>query len=185
MEKIKHLMTHAVKLLQYYIDRVWYLPLLAVLAAVDTFLVIIPSDGIAISSAMLKPKKWFYFGIFSAVGSTLGGILLCYVIQTYGIQIVDSLFPHLQASSVWIHTQKFFDEYGLWLLFVIAATPLSQQPVLILAALARIPLFEIFLITLAGRSIKFCLLAYLGSHAPHLLKKLWGEQEELKEVGIE
>lgn len=185
MNKIKRLVTHAVKLLQYYIDRVWYLPLLAILAAVDTFLVIIPSDGIAISSSMLKPSKWFYFGIFSAIGSTIGGVALCYIVQHYGIQAVDSFFPHLQASSIWIHTQKFFDEYGLWLLFAIAATPLSQQPVLILAALARIPLFEILLITLAGRSIKFCLLTYIGSHAPHLLKKLWGEQDELREMGID
>lgn len=185
MEKLKRLITHAVKLLQYYIDRAWYLPLLSLLAILDTFLVVIPTDGITISSSMLKPAKWFYFGVFSAIGSAVGGIILCYVVQLYGIQVVESLFPHIQASGAWIQTQKFFDEYGLWLLFVIAATPLSQQPVLILAVLAKVPLLQIFLITLVGRWVKFALLAYVGSHAPHLIKKFWGVQDELKEVGIE
>lgn len=185
MNKLKRLITHAVKLLQYYIDRVWYLPLLSVLAILDVFLVVLPTDGLTISSSMLKPAKWFYFGLFSAVGSAVGGLILCYIIQSYGIQVVESLFPHIQGSNAWIQTQKFFDQYGLWLLFAIAASPLSQQPVLILAVLAKIHLFEIFLITLLGRSLKFILFAYIGSHTPHLIKKLWGMKDELQEVGIE
>lgn len=185
MDKLKRLITHAVKLLQYYIDRLWYMPFLSVLAILDVFLVVIPTDGLTISSSMLKPAKWFYFGLFSAVGSTIGGIILCYVVHYYGIQIVESLFPHIQATQAWIQTQKFFDVYGLWLLFAIAASPFSQQPVLILAVLAKIPLFQIFLITLLGRSVKFLLFAYIGSHAPHLIKKFWGMKDELEEVGIE
>lgn len=185
MEKIKRLITHAVKLLQYYIDRVWYLPFLSLLAILDTFLVVIPTDGITISSSMLKPPKWFYFALFMAIGSAIGGLMLIYFIDIYGIQFVEKLFPNIQESATWIRSQKFFDSYGLWLVFIISATPLSQQPALILAALAGTPLMQIFIVNFIGRCIKFCLIAYVSSHAPHLIKKLWGVKDELKEVGIE
>lgn len=184
MEKLKRLITYAVKLLQYYIDRVWYLPMLSLLAILDVFLIVIPTDGLTISSSMLKPKKWFYFGVFSAAGSVIGSMILCYIVQIYGVHIVDTLFPNMQSSHIWLQTQKFFDAYGLWLLFAIALSPLSQQPVLILAVLAKVPLLQIFVITIIGRMIKFLLFAYIGSHAPHLIKKLWGMKDELTEVGI-
>lgn len=185
MDKIKRFITHAVKLLQYYIDRIWYLPLLSLLAILDNFLVVIPTDGILISSSMLKPHKWLYFSLFVGIGSAIGALILAYIIQLYGIQVVETMFPDIQSSSAWIRTQKFFDEYGLWLLFAVAATPFTQQPAIILAVLAGIPLVQIFLVSLAGRTLKFIIMAYVGSHAPHLLKKLWGVRDELKEVGIE
>lgn len=185
MKKLKHLITHAVKLLQYYIDRAWYLPVLSVLAFLDNFLVVVPTDGILISSSMLKPQKWFFFALFVAIGSAVGALGLAYIIEIYGIQIVESLFPNIQASVAWIRTQTFFEQYGLWLLFAVAITPFTQQPAIILAVLAGVPVIQIFIIELIGRFLKFCLMAYLGSHAPNLLKKLWGVQGELKEVGIE
>ncbi|MES2801907.1 MAG: hypothetical protein V4654_05400 [Bdellovibrionota bacterium] len=185
MDKLKHLITHAVKLLQHYINHVWYLPMLSLLAFLDNFLVIVPTDGILISSSMLRPQKWFYFSIFVAAGSAIGALGLAYIIDIYGIQIVESLFPNIQTSSAWIRTQEFFSEYGLWLLFAVSATPFTQQPAIILAVLAGVPILQIFLIALLGRWLKFTLMAYVGSHAPHLLKKFWGVQGELKEVGIE
>jgi membrane protein YqaA with SNARE-associated domain len=185
MDKVKRLITHAVKLLQYYIDRVWYLPVLSLLACLDNFLVVVPTDGILISSSMLKPGKWFYFGVFIAVGSVMGAITLAYIVDVYGIQVVEKLFPNIQSSSTWLRTQKFFDEYGLWLLFAVSVTPFTQQPAIILAVLAGVSLYKIALVAFAGRLIKFLLMAYIGSHAPHLLKKMWGVQDELKEVGIE
>ncbi|AZZ36045.1 hypothetical protein CIK05_04315 [Bdellovibrio sp. qaytius] len=185
MEKLKHLITHAVKLLQYYIDRTWYLPMLSLLALLDNYIIVIPIDGILISSSMLKPKKWFYFGFFVAIGSAIGALGLAYIIRVYGIQIVESFFPHIQSSSSWIRTQSFFDQYGLWLLFAVAVTPFTQQPAIILAVLAGVPVLQIFLIEFLGRWIKFSLMAYVGSHAPNLIKKFWGIQGELHEVGID
>jgi membrane protein YqaA with SNARE-associated domain len=185
MERFKHLITHAVKLLQYYIDRVWYLPMLSLLAFLDNFLVVIPTDGILISSSMLKPSKWFYFGTFIAVGSAIGVLGLSFLVQYYGIEIIESLFPNIQASGPWIKAQKWFDMYGLWLLFFVAITPLTQQPAIILAVLAGVPIYKIVAIEFVGRWLKFLFMAYIGSHAPHLLKKLWGLGGELKEVGID
>lgn len=184
MEKIKKFIKQAVKTFQHYIDHAWYLPALGFLAFLDNFLVLIPTDGILISSAMLKPKKWFSLALFIAVGSAIGVAALAYVIQIYGIQIVETLFPGIQTTSAWIKTEEFFRQYGLWLLFAVAATPFTQQPALILAVLAGIPILQIIIIEFIGRWLKYMLMSYIGSHAPHLLKKMWGVQSELEEVGI-
>lgn len=184
MDKLKKLITQAIKVFQYYVDRLWYLPVLSTLAFLDNFLVVIPTDGILISSSILKPSRWFYFGVFIAVGSVLGAVTLAHIVDIYGIQIVEKLFPNIQSSSSWLRTQKFFDEYGLWLLFAVSITPFTQQPAIILAVLAGISLYQIALVAFTGRLLKFLLMAYVGSHAPHLLKKMWGLQDELKGVGL-
>lgn len=185
MSKIKKFITHTIKTLQNYINRAWYLPMISLLAFLDNFLVVVPTDGILISSSMLRPQKWFLFGLFVAIGSSIGAFGLAWLIEGNGIAIVEKLFPDIQSSSAWIRTQHFFNEYGLWLLFAVAVTPFTQQPAIILAVLAGVPIIQIFLIELLGRWIKFTLMAYLGSHAPNLIKKFWGVSSELKEVGID
>jgi hypothetical protein len=59
-----------------------------------------------------------------------------------------------------------------------------QQPVIIHSALANTPLPELAAVIFAGRFIKFNIMAYLGSHSPRLLKKMWGMKGELKDAGI-
>jgi membrane protein YqaA with SNARE-associated domain len=85
---------------------------------------------------------------------------------------------------MWVKTEEFFGKYGLLVVFVVGATPLSQQPIIILAALANTPFAKLAPILFAGRFLKFMLMAYLGSHSPRLLKKMWGVKSELKDAGI-
>jgi hypothetical protein len=54
----------------------------------------------------------------------------------------------------------------------------------ILATLAHTPLEKIAITVFAGRFLKYLIMGYIASHAPKLLTKLWGVQEELEEVGI-
>lgn len=185
MKKLKPLITRAVKLFQHYISRAWYLPMLSLLAFLDNFLVVIPTDGILISSSMLRPQKWIYFSFFVAVGSAIGALCLALIIEFYGIHVVEYFFPNIQSSSAWIRTQAFFEDYGLWLLFAVAVTPFTQQPAVILAVFAGVPVLQIFVIGFFGRWLKFSLMAYVGSHMPHLIKRIWGAKDELHEVGID
>jgi membrane protein YqaA with SNARE-associated domain len=89
------------------------------------------------------------------------------------------------TNSVWLWTDKFFDQYGIWVVFAVAISPILQQPAVVLAALANVPVFEVMLAIFIGRSIKFMIMGYVASHAPHYLGKLWGLDRELKEAGIE
>lgn len=176
--------TKSIKLLQRYADRRWYAPLISFLAALDNLIVIIPNDGILISSTMLIPKRWLTFAIWITVGSTVGAMLLASLVELHGLPWILNYYPWLSENSTWGWMNSFFVQYGLIVVFIVAATPLAQQPAVILAALANTPLTKLAMVIFAGRLIKFLLMAYIASHAPKYLAKMWGVKGELKDVGV-
>lgn len=183
--KLQRFLPQLIKRLQHSADRFWYAPFIGALAAIDNIILIIPNDGILISSAMLNPKRWFLFAFTITIGSTLGALALGALVEWEGLPFILNLYPGIDESFFWIKTNEFFQQYGLLVVFIIALMPIVQQPAVILAALASTPLLELALVVFLGRSIKFLIMAYVASHAPKLLARMWGVQEELKEVGLE
>lgn len=183
-EKLHSKISSYVQKLEQFADRIWYPPLIGILAALDNLIIIIPNDGILIASSMLVPKRWFLFALSVAIGSTVGALTLGALVEHQGLPWILEFYPDINNTAVWNWTEKFFNQYGLLLVFAIGASPLMQQPVIILAALANTPLMDLSLTIFAGRFLKFTLMAYLGSHSPRLLKKVWGIKDELKDAGV-
>lgn len=173
-----------VKYIERFTDRFWYAPLLALLAFIDNYVLIVPTDGILISSVLLQPKRWLLFSLCIAGGSSIGAWGIAELVQLKGLPWILNMYSGLDQTSTWIWTQKFFTEYGLFLVFGIAMTPLMQQPAVIIASLAGVPSYKIFLVSLAGRTIKYLIMGYIATHAPRLLSKMWGVQGELKDSGV-
>lgn len=184
VEKFNNRIRTCIKILQKYADRLWYPPLIGILAALDNFLIIIPNDGILISSSMLTPRRWFTLATSVAIGSTIGSIILAAFVETKGLEWILEVYPGINETKYWVWTEDFFEKYGMILVFIIAITPLMQQPAIILASLAETPLFLLATIVFSGRFIKFLLMAYIGSHAPKLLNKMWGLKGELNDSGV-
>jgi membrane protein YqaA with SNARE-associated domain len=183
-EKIHEKIQSYVKLLQRFTDRIWYPPLIGFLAALDNLIIVIPNDGILISSSMLVPKRWFIFALSLAIGSTVGALVLAALVELQGLPWILEVYPGVSATQTWTISMKFFEEYGLLLVFAVAITPFMQQPAVILASLANTPLAELAGVIFVGRFIKFLVMAYLGSHAPRLLKKMLGLKGELQDAGV-
>lgn len=175
----------SLRTLQGFVDRIWYPILLGMLAFIDVFVVVVPTDGIVISSTMLRPKRWLTLAIAIAVGSTLASLVLMVLVESQGLPWVLKLYPGIDQTQVWLLADRFFDQYGLLLIFAIGASPFFQQPTVILAALAKTPLHHVAIALFTGRIVKYVVLGYVASHAPRLLSKLWGLKSELKEVGID
>lgn len=173
-----------VQVLQRYTDRFWYPPLIGFLAALDNLVIVIPNDGILISSSMLTPRRWFILALSVAVGSTVGALVLAALVEFQGLPWILDLYPGISETRTWALSMGFFDRYGLFLVFAVAITPFMQQPAVILASLAKTPLIELAAVIFVGRFIKFLIMAYLGSHAPGLLAKMWGLKGELNDTGI-
>ena len=180
-----HLVKKSVAALQKFADRFWYPPFIGFLAALDNIVIVIPNDGILVSSAMLTPKRWFTLALCVAIGSTLGAMVLASLIELLGLPWMLEMYPGVELSKTWTLTQDFFHEYGLIVVFVVAITPVMQQPAVILASLADTPLSQLALVIFVGRFIKFLIMAYIGSHAPRLLEKMWGVKGELEDAGID
>jgi membrane protein YqaA with SNARE-associated domain len=170
--------------LERFADRSWYPPLIGILAALDNLVIVIPNDGILVASSMLIPKRWLIFAVCVAIGSTIGAMILSSVVHLQGLPWILDYYPGINETEMWNVTEKFFDEYGLLLVFAIGASPIMQQPVIILAGLANTPLLALAAAIFAGRMLKFTVMAYLGSHSPKMLKKIWGLKDELNDAGV-
>lgn len=173
-----------VSVVQRFVDRIWYPPFIGLLAALDNLILIIPNDGLLISSSMLVPKRWFALALSVAIGSALGALLLGFLVDAYGHEWILQLSPGMHETNTWRWMESFFDQYGLYLVFLVAVTPFFQQPAVILASLSGAPLLELAAVVFTGRFIKFLIMAYIATHAPRLLTKFWGIKAELDDVGV-
>jgi membrane protein YqaA with SNARE-associated domain len=183
-QKLHKYLREKVQQLERFTDKAWYSLLIGFLAMIDTFVIVIPTDGILISSTMLKPKRWLLYAVAITIGSSLGALLFGYVLEVYGLPLVLDIYPSLTTGNMWLWMENFFNQYGLIIVFIIAAMPVVQNPSIILACMADISLTHIFLVIFAGRFLKYLIMGYISSHAPRLLGRLWGVQDELDEVGI-
>ncbi|AGH95654.1 YqaA family protein [Pseudobdellovibrio exovorus] len=183
--KIQEKIKRTIAYLQRFMDRWWYSPIVGALALLDNLILIVPTDGILISSALLKPRQWLYLAISVSVGSTIGAFLLFHLVGVHGLPWILNLYPAIDESTAWILTERFFDQYGLILVFAVAATPVMQQPAIVLASLSQTSLFYFLLAVFFGRLMKYFIMAYIASHAPRLLSKMWGIRTEMEEVGIQ
>lgn len=167
-----------------FVRKIWFAPTLLILAMFDVFLVFIPADGIMISSSMILPKRWLSFALHVAIGSSIGAMVLILLVQTFGHEQLVHFFPSIDQSEIWKWTQHFFNHYGIIVLFIVGLTPFSQQPVLILSALTDHSLISMAIVILISRLIKFCLMAYVATHAPKYVSKFWGLKSEMKDSGL-
>lgn len=173
------------RFLQSHSDRPWYPLVIAFLAGLDNLIVVIPTDGILVSSCLLRPKNWLHFAVAVSLGSTLGSLVLVSLVEVQGLGLVESYYPSLLESQAWLITDSLFDKYGLLAVFLVAATPFMQHPVLILAGLANTNLWAVGAVVLTGRSLKYLIFSYTAAKAPQYLNHLWGLQGEIKEVEAE
>lgn len=112
----------------------------------------------------------------------MGALILAWLVSNYGLAIIQEHFPGFISSDFWKVTESWVDSIGLWAVFLIAGTPLSQQPAVILAALSHHTVFNIFLVVLVGRALKYAGIGYLCRWAPEQLAplaKLLGFKKEL------
>lgn len=181
MRKILHSFTIR---MQIWVDCWWYPILMFFVALADLFLFIIPSDGILISSVLARPRRWVSLSLGMALGTTAGGLIFTIVLKDYGVDVIHLWMPSLTESWAWKQTEYFFADYGLWVLFFFAATPLSIQPALFFSVMAGTGILPIFIVTLIGRIIKNGLLGGIASKAPTYLNRLWGIRKDMEEVGL-
>ncbi|MBY0371163.1 hypothetical protein K2X33_10785 [bacterium] len=168
-----------VKHLQAFVDRAWYFPTLGLLAAIDLFILIIPTDALLVSSVMLRQRKWVSAALWVALGSSLGSAILAGLIQWDTHLVMDVWFPGAFGSEIWRAMDAFFDKHGALALALIAFSPLVQFPAVAIAALSGMPPAEVFFFCLLGRTSKAMIFSWVASFAPRLLLKVPGMRQEL------
>jgi membrane protein YqaA with SNARE-associated domain len=158
--------------LRRYAGKPWFLPLVCFLAFIDLFIIILPTEGMIMTTTMMRPKRWFLNAFTVTTASATGAVALSLATRAYGEPFLDWMvgvdFLH---SAKWISTQAWIDHYGFWAVFLTALGPLPQQPVVLVAALAGMPLPEIFFGAWLGRIPKYSFFSYLAARGERWLRE--------------
>lgn len=175
-------MTRLLAYLRASVDRWWFFPLMVVLAAVDLFIVVIPTEGLLVSASIVRPGRWWLAALSGALGSALGALVLGAAVHAWGYVFLERFAAGMLQSPSWAKTTAWVDRWGAAAMFGVSIGPLPQQPAVAICALGRIPLSTVCLMVLSARMLKYGLFCWLGTHAPWLLKKFGKPARELEEV---
>lgn len=159
--------------LKKFADRGWYAPLVALLAAIDQFIVILPIEWLMFPGVLARPHHWFRVALWVSTGSAIGATLLAMLTHLHGESLIAHWFPSLMQSASWARSLRFVDQYGAWALLLVAFGPFPLQPAAALGGLAHMPYPKVLAAIWTGRILKYGTLAYLSTHAPALLDKVF------------
>jgi membrane protein YqaA with SNARE-associated domain len=120
----------------------------------------IPVDVMLAPMTLADRSKWMRFATIATVFSVLGG-LGGYVI---GWGMFEAIEPWLRDSHYWdayITARRWFDDYGVWVVFVAGFSPIPYKVFTIAAGVAALSLPGFFIGSLIGRAARFFLVAGL------------------------
>jgi membrane protein YqaA with SNARE-associated domain len=175
VETLKHSLIQKLQSLPRYALKPWYPAALAFVAFSDYFIFIVPLDALVVGSFMAARERWLRLNFMASLGSTLGACLFALLMDQLGTGFLEQHFPQLLHSSNSEAFSRWLQQYGLWALIAIAILPIYQHPTVAIAALAKVPLAEIFLAFYIGRFVKNCAYFVLIRSAHHGVRRFFRE----------
>ena len=124
----------------------------------------IPVDVMLAPMCLEKPENSWRFALNATVFSVLGGV------AGYGIGYLtfDAIEPWLAESHYWdaYRTARlWFDQYGVWAVFVAGFSPIPYKVFTIAAGVAALTFPGFFVASVIGRGARFYLVAGLVRYA--------------------
>ncbi len=120
----------------------------------------IPVDVMLAPMCLAAQERWVRLATIATVFSVLGG-LLGYAI---GFGMFEVIEPWLRESHYWAAyetSRRWFDDYGIWVVFVAGFSPIPYKVFTIAAGVAVLNLPGFFIASLVGRAARFFLVAGL------------------------
>ena len=133
----------------------WFPALAGLLAFGATLSMSVPTVPVLSALVLLERRRWLAMSVWAVAGSAAAGALLVHVLRHFATLFVAEKLPELAASSHWQHLTDWVSLHGWWTLAVVAASPVSQTPVLILAAVLGMSTPTVFFSLAAGKAVKY------------------------------
>lgn len=147
------------------------------LAFVDLFILFIPTEGMIITTSLMRPKQWWLTALVVTAACSLGAFVLAQCGAHYGAPFATWLLgPEVFESPLWMRTDRWIQDYGYWGLWFIALGPLPQQPAILLCAIGHMAPPEIASAVFFGRAPKYLLFSFLATKGPRWFKHAFGEE---------
>jgi membrane protein YqaA with SNARE-associated domain len=154
------------------VDRWWFLPSMALLSAIDLFILVIPTEGLLVSAVLVRPRRWIAIALAGAAGSGFGAWLLAGAVKLWGMPFLTAYAPSALKSENWDRISAWVSHWGAWAMAGVSLSPLPQQPAVAICALTSITVTEIVAAVFLARAVKFGLFCWAARHAPKLLREI-------------
>lgn len=133
---------------------------LALVSFTESSFFLVPPDVMLAPMSLARPDKaWFYAGL-TTVMSVFGG-LFGYLIGMFALQLVEPWIIQFGYVDAYQTAQQWFDDYGLWAIFLAGFTPVPYKIFTIAAGAVGMLLLPFILGSIIGRGLRFYLVAGL------------------------
>jgi membrane protein YqaA with SNARE-associated domain len=118
-------------------------------------------DFFTILLSMSRPHLWWYYAIMATVGSVIGGYLTYRMGAKGGEETLEKKISKRRAEKVY----RMFEKYGAWTIVIgsVLPPPVPISPFFVAPGALKYPLKKFLGAVFVGRSIRYAVVAYLGS----------------------
>jgi membrane protein YqaA with SNARE-associated domain len=138
-------------------------PGLILLGLLDNSAIPLPGsmDALTVILAASHKDLWWYYAIMATIGSLIGGYLTYRLGAEGGKETLEKKVSKRRAEKVY----RIFERYGFWSVAVgaMCPPPVPIVPFLIAAGAMKYPKRRFLAALALGRSVRYTLVAYLGS----------------------
>ncbi len=149
----------------------WLPAVLPVFPALDFIAPVMPNQLLLIGLSAAAVGRWVVFAAAFMIGTSLGGMLVAYAVQSAGMELGFFLDPADDTASV-TQTVEQFRLYGLWFLALVALLPTTPRLTVVACALAGFAPIDIGGMLLMARSVPAMTLSAIGAFGPRFALQL-------------
>lgn len=120
----------------------------------------VPPDIMLMPMSLAKPQQAFCYAWIATFFSVIGG-LLGYAIGYFAMDLITPVILEMGYQDKLEAAQAFFDQYGVWVVFVAGFSPIPYKVFTISAGASAMPLLPFIIASLIGRGVRFYLVAGL------------------------
>lgn len=121
----------------------------------------IPVDVMLAPMSLAKPDKAYHYAWVATVTSVSGAAVGYLLGATLYDPVVVPLMELLGAMDKMLIAQSWFEEYGVWVIFIAGFTPIPYKVFTVTAGLLGMAFIPFMLVSVVGRGARFFLVSAL------------------------
>ena len=133
---------------------------LALVSFTESSCFLVPPDVMLAPMSLAKPERAWFYATLTTLSSVLGG-LFGYAIGLFALSLAEPWLISLGYMPAYEQAVAWFDEWGIWAIFIAGFTPIPYKIFTIAAGAANMLLAPFIIGSLVGRGMRFFLVAGL------------------------
>lgn len=133
---------------------------LALVSFTESSCFLVPPDVMLAPMTLARPERAWFYATLTTVASVLGG-MLGFAIGLFAFKMAEPTLVALGYMDAYQQASAWFDEWGVWAVFIAGFTPVPYKIFTIAAGAAAMAFWPFVLGSLVGRGLRFFLVAGL------------------------